>query len=262
MTIDELAVLSGTTTRRIRSFQTLGLLPHPELRGRTGLYGPEHRARLGAILRLQERGFSLESLGVLFRVAAGGPVAGRGPRGPRTGGGERPRCRGGGGHGRAVRLRRPPTCHARGAPNPAPPVGRPHHRLGREPGVLRGRHRPTRPLPSRSLDMVAVRARDDRPALALGGGGRPRRRRGGHHPGGRGLAPPVRHAQPRAPRGRPPRRRGDQPRPGRRRLRRGARLDGVRRARSTAAPPSSSATRSAAAGPRPRTMPSVPPTSS
>jgi DNA-binding transcriptional MerR regulator len=72
VTIDELAVLSGTTTRRIRSFQTLGLLPHPELRGRTGLYGPEHRARLGAILRLQERGFSLESLGVLFRALQAG----------------------------------------------------------------------------------------------------------------------------------------------------------------------------------------------
>ncbi len=71
-TIDELAALSGTTTRRIRSFQTLGLLPHPELRGRTGLYGPGHRARLGAILGLQERGFSLESLGVLFGALQAG----------------------------------------------------------------------------------------------------------------------------------------------------------------------------------------------
>ena len=66
LTIDELAAASGTTTRRIRSLQTLGLLPHPELRGRTGLYGPAHRDRLAAVLRLQDRGFSLESLGVLF----------------------------------------------------------------------------------------------------------------------------------------------------------------------------------------------------
>ncbi len=73
LTIDELASVAGTTTRRIRSLQTLGLLPHPELRGRTGLYGPLHRARLAAILRLQDRGFSLESLGVLF----GGLEAGR-----------------------------------------------------------------------------------------------------------------------------------------------------------------------------------------
>lgn len=65
-TIDELAASAGTTTRRVRSLQTLGLLPRPELRGRTGVYGPEHRDRLAAIMRLQDRGFSLESLGVLF----------------------------------------------------------------------------------------------------------------------------------------------------------------------------------------------------
>jgi DNA-binding transcriptional MerR regulator len=66
LTIDELAAAAGTTTRRVRSLQTLGLLPHPELRGRTGLYTVAHRERLAAILRLQARGFSLESLGVLF----------------------------------------------------------------------------------------------------------------------------------------------------------------------------------------------------
>jgi DNA-binding transcriptional MerR regulator len=68
MTIDELAAAAGTTSRRVRSFQTLGLLPHPGLRGRTGRYGPGHRSRLAAILRLQSQGFSLESLGVLFRA--------------------------------------------------------------------------------------------------------------------------------------------------------------------------------------------------
>lgn len=72
ITIDELAALTGTTTRRIRSFQTLGLLPHPELRGRTGLYGPDHRARVDTIVGLQERGFSLESLGVLFEAVTEG----------------------------------------------------------------------------------------------------------------------------------------------------------------------------------------------
>ena len=72
MTIDELATSVGTTTRRIRSLQTLDLLPHPELRGRTGLYGPEHANRLAAILRLQDLGFSLESLGVLFRALQSG----------------------------------------------------------------------------------------------------------------------------------------------------------------------------------------------
>jgi DNA-binding transcriptional MerR regulator len=68
LTIDQLAAATGTTTRRIRALQTMGLLPHPELRGRTGRYGVAHRERLRTILRLQERGFSLESLGILFRA--------------------------------------------------------------------------------------------------------------------------------------------------------------------------------------------------
>lgn len=72
LTIDELAAANGTTTRRVRSLQTLGLLPHPELRGRTGLYGPAHRDRLAAVLRLQDRGFSLESLVVLFAALDAG----------------------------------------------------------------------------------------------------------------------------------------------------------------------------------------------
>ena len=77
LTIDELAGATGTTTRRIRSLQTLGLLPHPILRGRTGLYGTVHRQRLEAVLALQAQGFSLESLVVLFdALAAGQSLAG------------------------------------------------------------------------------------------------------------------------------------------------------------------------------------------
>jgi DNA-binding transcriptional MerR regulator len=72
LTIDELARAAGTTTRRIRSFQTMGLLPGPELQGRTGWYGPSHRDRLAAILRLQQQGFSLESVQVLFQALARG----------------------------------------------------------------------------------------------------------------------------------------------------------------------------------------------
>jgi DNA-binding transcriptional MerR regulator len=72
LTIDELAGVTGTTTRRIRSLQTLGLLPHPMLRGRTGLYGEAHRHRLETVLALQEQGFSLESLVVLFDALATG----------------------------------------------------------------------------------------------------------------------------------------------------------------------------------------------
>jgi DNA-binding transcriptional MerR regulator len=65
-TIEGLATATGTTTRRIRSLQTLGLLPHPTLQGRTGHYDSAHRGRLLAILHLQEQGFSLESIGLLF----------------------------------------------------------------------------------------------------------------------------------------------------------------------------------------------------
>ena len=71
-TIDDLAAATGTTTRRIRSLQTLGLLPHPTLRGRTGLYDARHRRRLEAILRLQDQGFSLESLVTLFDALQAG----------------------------------------------------------------------------------------------------------------------------------------------------------------------------------------------
>ncbi len=72
LTIDQLAAAAGTTSRRVRSLQTMGLLPHPELHGRTGLYGPFHLERLRAILRLQDRGFSLESLGELFAALDAG----------------------------------------------------------------------------------------------------------------------------------------------------------------------------------------------
>jgi len=72
LTVDELSRLAGTTTRNVRALQTLGLLPHPTLRGRTGLYGQEHLDRLRAILRLQRGGFSLGAVGTLFRASERG----------------------------------------------------------------------------------------------------------------------------------------------------------------------------------------------
>jgi DNA-binding transcriptional MerR regulator len=66
LTVDQVSRLAGTTTRNVRALQTLGLLPHPTLRGRTGLYGREHVDRLRAILRLQNAGFSLSAVGALF----------------------------------------------------------------------------------------------------------------------------------------------------------------------------------------------------
>jgi DNA-binding transcriptional MerR regulator len=66
LTIDELARAAGTTTRQVRALQTQGLLPHPDLVGRTGYYDGDHLERLRAILRLQTHGFSLASLASLL----------------------------------------------------------------------------------------------------------------------------------------------------------------------------------------------------
>ena len=45
LTIDELAQRLGMTTRNIREYQALGLLPPPRKRGRSGYYGLDHIAR-------------------------------------------------------------------------------------------------------------------------------------------------------------------------------------------------------------------------
>lgn len=68
LTVDQLALLAGTTTRNIRALQTLGLIPGPRIVARTGFYGEEHRRRLAAVMRLQENGFSLGSIGILLRA--------------------------------------------------------------------------------------------------------------------------------------------------------------------------------------------------
>jgi DNA-binding transcriptional MerR regulator len=62
MRIDELATAAGTTSRNVRAYQQRGLLPAPELEGRTGFYGEEHLHRLRIIDELQHRGFSLEAI--------------------------------------------------------------------------------------------------------------------------------------------------------------------------------------------------------
>src|SRR4030081_920521 len=61
-TIDELARVTGITVRNIRAHQARGLLPAPEVRGRTGFYGPEHAARLRLITEMQADGFNLNSI--------------------------------------------------------------------------------------------------------------------------------------------------------------------------------------------------------
>jgi DNA-binding transcriptional MerR regulator len=72
LTIDQLAERTGVTVRTIRFYAGRGLLPAPRLRGRTGLYGPEHLARLELVTELSGLGFSLAAIEVqLERLPAG-----------------------------------------------------------------------------------------------------------------------------------------------------------------------------------------------
>jgi DNA-binding transcriptional MerR regulator len=61
-TIDQLAQSSGVTVRNIRAHQSRGLLPPPEVRGRTGFYTDEHLDRLRLIADMQGDGFNLNSI--------------------------------------------------------------------------------------------------------------------------------------------------------------------------------------------------------
>ncbi|WP_194860859.1 MerR family transcriptional regulator [Dietzia sp. SYD-A1] len=60
--IDELAETSGATVRNIRVYQDRGLLQPPIRKGRTALYGPDHRSRLEMILRLLNRGYTFATI--------------------------------------------------------------------------------------------------------------------------------------------------------------------------------------------------------
>jgi DNA-binding transcriptional MerR regulator len=62
LTIDELARRAGMTARNIRAYQSRGLVPPPEVRGRTGYYGEQHLARLGLIRDMQREGFNLTAI--------------------------------------------------------------------------------------------------------------------------------------------------------------------------------------------------------
>src|ERR671921_3041127 len=70
-TIDELARETGMTVRNIRAHQSRGLLPPPEVRARTGYYGPEHVARLRLIRELQGNGYNLGAIKHLLGRADG-----------------------------------------------------------------------------------------------------------------------------------------------------------------------------------------------
>jgi len=75
LTIDELAQRVGMTVRNVRAHQSRGLLPPPEVRGRTGYYGDDHVARLELIKDMQADGFNLRAV----RHALDALPAGAGP---------------------------------------------------------------------------------------------------------------------------------------------------------------------------------------
>ena len=62
MTIGELARRTGMTIHNIRAHQTRGLLPPPEVHGRTGYYNEDHVARIELTREMQAEGLNLEAI--------------------------------------------------------------------------------------------------------------------------------------------------------------------------------------------------------
>jgi DNA-binding transcriptional MerR regulator len=58
----ELAELTGVPPRTIRYYQSEGVLPKPERRGRDAVYRDEHRDRLRLVAELQDRGLTLTAI--------------------------------------------------------------------------------------------------------------------------------------------------------------------------------------------------------
>jgi DNA-binding transcriptional MerR regulator len=60
--VEEIAAAAGLPVDTLRFYQSRGLLPLPERRGRRAIYGEEHLARLRRIRALQRQGFKLEQI--------------------------------------------------------------------------------------------------------------------------------------------------------------------------------------------------------
>jgi DNA-binding transcriptional MerR regulator len=66
LTIDELTALSRVPSRTIRFYQSKGVLPPPEKKGRVAFYGSVHLERLALIAKLQDRGLSIDAIRALL----------------------------------------------------------------------------------------------------------------------------------------------------------------------------------------------------
>src|ERR1700761_3006597 len=62
LTVDDLPAPAGVSVRTVRFYTGRGLLPPPRLKGRTGLYGPDHLARLELVRELQALGLTLAAI--------------------------------------------------------------------------------------------------------------------------------------------------------------------------------------------------------
>lgn len=71
MTIGQLARRTGMTVRNIRAHQTRGLLPPPEVHGRTGYYNEDHVARIEMTREMQAEGLNLEAIRRVLESADG-----------------------------------------------------------------------------------------------------------------------------------------------------------------------------------------------
>ncbi|SDD02619.1 MerR family transcriptional regulator [Actinokineospora iranica] len=60
--IDDLARAAGTSVRNVRVYQDRELLPPPERRGRTAIYGDRHLSRLRLILNMLDRGYAFAQI--------------------------------------------------------------------------------------------------------------------------------------------------------------------------------------------------------
>jgi DNA-binding transcriptional MerR regulator len=61
-TIDDLASVSQVPSRTIRFYQSKGVLPKPNIKGRVAFYGKPHVERLQLIASLQDRGLRIEAI--------------------------------------------------------------------------------------------------------------------------------------------------------------------------------------------------------
>lgn len=71
LTIDQLAQATGLTVRNVRNYQSRGLIPPPEVKGRVGYYGAEHLARLQLIREMQAQGFNLAAIAHVLEETRG-----------------------------------------------------------------------------------------------------------------------------------------------------------------------------------------------